>query len=379
MLGQVITNFPQYSVGTYGYTIQVDLTYLYASSIDIIQLDNNGVSSLPITQKTALVSLQGYINDIACPNIAYSVDSDILTLFVKTSAYPYTDPINILAGVDTGGVYLSIDEGVSWNITNMPPQLGNASCFTIIGTTVFVPTQNNGVYSSDNLFLWFNQRNTGLDYMSSGTTSLGVSGSNLFCGQYQHGAYVSTNLGVNWTAVGEGISSGYVWALIGDGTHVFAGTLTAGGDGLGGIWKATDNIGTSWSRVGLSGHSIYSLKFNGLDLWAAADDGTYLSIDNGVSWNKKSTGLGAGGVTCISFFNSEIWCGMADGAYLSIDNGDSWVKITTGMSLHVMSILAGNNLYAATLTDGVYKSTNRGINWVRVAEAGVRIDALIWL
>ena len=91
MLGQVITNFPQYSVGTYGYTIQVDLTYLYASSIDIIQLDNNGVSSLPITQKTALVSLQGYINDIACPNIAYSVDSDILTLFVKTSAYPYTD------------------------------------------------------------------------------------------------------------------------------------------------------------------------------------------------------------------------------------------------------------------------------------------------
>ena len=85
-----VTETTKFTDGSYGYIIQRDLTFLCLQSLDFVTVDNNGVSSNPLLDQIPIATLHRYINDISCPDFAYSVDSDILTMFFKTSAYPYS-------------------------------------------------------------------------------------------------------------------------------------------------------------------------------------------------------------------------------------------------------------------------------------------------
>ena len=81
-------------------------------------------------------------------------------------------------------------------------------------------------------------------------TSIGVSSANIFTNLYPGQTFLSTNNGINWTSINNGIE-GYnihAWAFSGD--NVFAGAS-------GGIFLSTNN-GTSWNSVnnGLTNHFI---------------------------------------------------------------------------------------------------------------------------
>jgi len=192
------------------------------------------------------------------------------------------------------GVYLSTNNGASWNAINSGLQNNEVNCFTVKDTNLFAGTYN-GVYLSTNNGTNWNAEDSGL--ANTGVTALAVSGDKIFAGT-TGGVFVSTNNGANWTAAGSGLPDTLiipaVSALIvfpngaGD-TNLFAGMTGSG------VYLLTNN-GTNWIAVdsGLNGNiDIYSLATSpdGKNIFAGTGRGVYCSTNNGTSWNSITSGL----------------------------------------------------------------------------------------
>ncbi len=55
------------------------------------QVDDNGITSDPVAGPISLNTLQSYISDVDCPDIAWSFASDLMIIFCKATACPYSD------------------------------------------------------------------------------------------------------------------------------------------------------------------------------------------------------------------------------------------------------------------------------------------------
>jgi hypothetical protein len=89
MFGKAITDYVQFSIGLYGYIVSMDLADLNAKVVTGIQAAQGSSVSPVINEEKTIAEINELVNDITCPNLAYCISSDILYLFVKTSAYPY--------------------------------------------------------------------------------------------------------------------------------------------------------------------------------------------------------------------------------------------------------------------------------------------------
>jgi len=89
MIGNRVTDFDQFTIGTYGYTIALDTTNIMLNKPSYIQIDDSGTTSDPISGPIDIDTLQAYINDEDCPDGAWSFASDILMIFFKTSVYAF--------------------------------------------------------------------------------------------------------------------------------------------------------------------------------------------------------------------------------------------------------------------------------------------------
>jgi photosystem II stability/assembly factor-like uncharacterized protein len=197
--------------------------------------------------------------------------------------------------------------------------------------------------------------------------ALALSGTNLFAGTGGDGVFLSTNGGVSWTAVNNGLTNHKISCIAVNGTNLLAGTS-------GGVFRST-NSGTSWTAVntGLTSTEVHSLAVNGTNLFAGTwNGGIFLSTNNGTSWSAVNAGLiyESKGVWCLASSGTNLFAGIClDGAFRSTDNGASWTRVSNGLpdSTSVVSFaISGNNIFAATLGGGVFLSTNNGTNWTGV-------------
>ncbi len=178
-------------------------------------------------------------------------------------------------------------------------------------------------------------------------TVLALDDSNLFAG-YNRGLLISNDRGANWIPAGKGLPAGRITSLavrrVAGGAMLFAGTQ---------------------------------------------QDGIYLSIDYGGSWNpvdqapvveteKHAAVIGAkayyGGPTVFALVLSGkfLFAGMNfGGVYRSTNQGGSWTAANEGftssapMGLPTITAMAvsGEFLFAGTTGDGVFLSTNNGRQW----------------
>jgi len=146
---------------------------------------------------------------------------------------------NLFAGTSGGGVFLSTDDGTTWNPVDNG--LTNNVVFALTSivngtgdTSLYAGTGGSGVFrSTDNGANW-NAMNTGLPihYVAAFATS----GTNLFVGGPVLGLYLSTDFGGGWLPVNTGLMNLSVSALAVGPNGTLTHNLIAG-TAYGGAWQ----------------------------------------------------------------------------------------------------------------------------------------------
>ncbi len=181
---------------------------------------------------------------------------------------------NVFAGTWQHGVYISIDSGKNWKAVNTGLPI-NAEVISLatMGTNIFAGTEDSGVYRSTN---------NGSSWASSGlfgehVPALAVTDTILFAAS--GGVYLTTNYGNSWTRQGT-VSD--VISLAVRGTNIFAGS------DISGSFLSTDG-GISWSNIseGLSGGvpevEVNCFAVSGTNIFASANGLVFLTT-NDTNW-----------------------------------------------------------------------------------------------
>jgi beta-lactamase regulating signal transducer with metallopeptidase domain len=247
---------------------------------------------------------------------------------------------NLFAGTN-GGVYLSTNDGASWNAAGLINT--DISALALSGENLFAATYR-GVFLSSNYGKSWNEVNNGLT--NTDVVALAVSGKNLFAGTFGGGIFLSTNNGTSWTEKNNDQSNIMVRALAISGENLFAATNR-------GVFLSTDN-GTSWTEVN-NGLSTIMLRGRFVEV----RDGNNISYLTTNSSSQTSPGSGTPtNIAALAVSGKNIFAGTSDGVFLSTNNGTSWKEVMTNFSVAALAV-SGTTIFTGGRTINISTSTNR--------------------
>ena len=176
----------------------------------------------------------------------------------------------------------------------------------------------------------------------------------------------NSSVASNWTAVSTFPAGEMVWTISTDNNN----NICAGTNG-GKIHRSTDN-GQTWNRINNDMNVAYiwaMAKKSGGKLFAATEQGLYLSTNNGSSWSLNSfAGKDVRALTVDS--DGNIYAGTwGYGIFKSSDNGASWTDVSSSLSckaVHSLIVNANNEILAGTFGSGVEKSGDHGTTWTKL-------------
>ncbi len=281
-----------------------------------------------------------------------SLDTTSITGLAANQKYYWRVQASNSAGASSWSDTWNFTTGLEWEKTNAPSSY-NIKCFACSGTDIYAGTDGGGViHSTDNGMNWTTVNN-GLTDLT--VQALYISNNNLFAGTYNGGIFLSTNNGSSWTLIK---SMYYVNAFTKIGSNLFVGTDSY-------VYLSKDD-GKNWTNVSMnttfSPIRIYALTTIGTNLFAGlAYDGVWISTDLGKSWSQLNNNY----IECLTTLNNKIFagCNANQGIIRSTDNGVSWISVNTGITDQYIFALKGigSNLFACN--DNILLSTNYGDNW----------------
>jgi hypothetical protein len=259
-----------------------------------------------------------------------------------------------------GRIFHSSDDGGTWSVLQNSP-FTVAPNLIMKDQYIFAGSDPNGVFRSSDHGVTWTEVNEGLTDTS--INCLTTDGTNLFIGTYSGGVFRSSDNGAHWIAVNSGLPVKYIFAIASIGNTIFAGTNG------GGLYTSTTK-GATWNKGGIPdaissfltmGSSIFcstgfDYPIHGGSVWRSTNKGstwTNTSIPNGKAWSLASIG-------------TAVFAGTENGIYMSTDNGDSWTEANAGLSGASAQAFAvnGKTLFAGLDGRGVFKSTDNGSNWI---------------
>lgn len=194
------------------------------------------------------------------------------------------------------------------------------------------------------------------------------SNDDVFAGTNGDGVYRSTDNGLTWIQIINGLTNLYVYSLAAhQNDDIYAGLYID-------VCKTTDN-GNTWSPTNLSATFVQTLDINSTGVIFAGANllGIYKSTDNGTSWIICNNGLTTANIFRLSISpNDDIYLGTVNGgAFRSTDEGNSWMQIgLTGYQVQCFAFTPSGEVFAGT-NDGVFKSTDSGGSWTHVNSNGL--------
>lgn len=352
----------------------------------------------------------------------------------------------LLAGTDGGGIYRSSDNGAVWFYSSggldlVDDQYNSSfyinALFPFSGNVIFAGTYNGVFRSTDNGYTWV-PKNNGVvgspycfyssypyicvttnmgiykssDLGESWTPDFGINiftkviyyNSNFYASSYYQGMFRSTDFGLNWSAINNGLPGGSykrIRALSSFSGALYVSVDTAYNTSFG-IYKSTNN-GNSWFEVnngitdkrirsftnsedkiyaggfgkvfassdyGAQWYSVndslksfvYSLLCSGGDVFAGSK-GIYYSSDSGSHWSPKNYKFNYFSMRDVSSAGNLMLCNT-DYPYKSTNNGSTWSLSSNSINTYTYCIYGLNaSLFAGSEIHGVFKSTNNGENW----------------
>ena len=141
----------------------------------------------------------------------------------------------------SGNLWQTTNQGTTWEGTpGYFSSLAQTFALTSDGVTIYASRSSQRIVKSTDSGVTWNQVNNGLP--SDNYPALLVSGGKVFAGSASTGVYVSTDAGASWNPSNNGIIDLQVYALGGKGDTVFAGTRF-------GIIYRSINGGQNWTDV----------------------------------------------------------------------------------------------------------------------------------
>ena len=261
-----------------------------------------------------------------------------------------TNGVYNFAGGETG-TYKSIDAAANYLLSNSGNDaVGPTRGYTKDNTYVYTCTSQGIFRSSDNGSTWVSKSAGLTDLRGSGVLNVG----SRLVYVSPIGVFISTNQGDSWKAAGLSGTDARSIAAINE-------TLFVGTNGAG-IYKSTD-WGVNWLAVnnGLNGATNFrAIESKGNTLFAAGPTGTgvFRSLDLGANWTLLSGGLASSSYRGFASNTDIIVAGsFGAGVFYSKDNGNTWTTINAGLSDLTIFDLELNDKYivAATNTKGVFR------------------------
>lgn len=289
------------------------------------------------------------------------------------------DGTNLWAGTGGQGVYYW--NGSTWSARNTGLPAGDAQKVSFIGLD-----GNGQVYAGteDGFYHWTDSqwelRDSGLEgngrhvnvFVSTG-------GETLLAGSDGRGVYGSTDGGLNWAEMNEGLS-GHIVRAVGINPQydwrIFAGTYRGGV-----YWSVNGGQSWNWWSQGLGDVEVEALAVTypaGTPIYAGLNgQGIYRrdkidQLNHWTDWMPKNDGLTGNALMvhaiAIAPDNPDIvLAGTEAGVYTTTNSGDLWSISSTGLD-HAVTALAIDPvnplvICAGTKQHGVYRSTDRGLNW----------------
>ena len=225
-------------------------------------------------------------------------------------------------------------------------------------------------------------------YPSNTAEAIAISKTNsqtLYAGCRGCGVNKSTDGGMNWKAVNNGLASKYVTSIAvdpNDSQVVYAGTW--GGDD--GVYK-TVNGGESWIKIGVTSY-VYCISIdpsNSSNIYVGSSFSFHKTTDSGNTWNSIKYGAAyQNGLQAFAIAPSDsqvIYVGPVNGDSLfsSLDGGVNWSHTLSLQSFYdrpirpvffINSIAVSNKdskiIYAGSDGLGIVKSTDSAGTWFQV-------------
>ena len=251
----------------------------------------------------------------------------------------------IFAGKDSGGLYQSTDDGLSWgpafgttfdswNVYDVR-QIG--SKLFVVGNILFGGMGGNArvAYSSDSGANWtvsFNSSNSPLAWRVGDITEMNGA---IFIAAFPAAVYKSTDSGATWALSNAGMTAQFApqrFAQIG--TTIFVVDTSTNNSG---VWKSVDS-GLNWTRpansglLSISGGFSRLINYNGT-LFLTGADTVWRSLDSGENWTQSTT---SGVDLAINNGTLYLTKNFSNGLFTTVDNGANWVD------KDVSTIVGGN-------------------------------------
>lgn len=300
------------------------------------------------------------------------------------------NPAIVYAGLQSRGVYRSIDAGASW--TSISSGLTNRyirrlAIDPLVPSTLYAATDAGKVFRTANAGETWSDVSAGLPavvpepYFLNTPYSLAIdpaTPSTLYYSSGQ-GLYRTTNSGATWMLHDSGIPAGRDGTIYSLAIHpVTSSTVYAGGRGR--VFRSTDS-GVTWSQI--SNETLHqnagrqalvidplvptTLYYSGNEV---SSGGVWRSVDGGVNWTHQLGGpIGSLAVDPVA--HTTVYAGtFFAGVWKSVDSGDTWARADTGMfprgQIHALAIstLLPGRLYAASLGGpGIFRTDDGAATW----------------
>ncbi len=279
---------------------------------------------------------------------------------------------SLLAGLDSGGLYRSVDGGQSWQEAD--PSFSWPCCnYTVpalaaSGRAVYAGTWGGGVYrSDDDGQSWYaTAAIPGDGYPIVRALAVCHYGEQLFAGG-SFGVARSDDGGASWETDADGLPTGWVKGLALRGTTLYA-QLDNGiyrRDPAAGAWSLF--IDGLWASYGQQ-----SLTTTAETLFLSTHEGGVFHLDcEDAEWIAMNDGLGDDNVDVVLEVDQSLYAGLMGGAVLRWDQAQQlWIWIGDGLWNADVRAMAGRGStpFAGTYGAGVFGLDGAAGTWTWLGE-----------
>ena len=330
--------------------------YLFAQWIEL----NKGIYGGTIT---ALANSNGHVFAGTWGGVYHSINKGIG--WEKLNDGLDNTFINAMTVSSNGNVFMATNGGERMFVSSSPFDnwaIANAGLpgtplteLVVINNQVFTITSDGLLYTIlDGTASAWTQIDTGLGPINS----VSCSGENLFIAT-DNGIYLSNDRGKNWVPKNNGILDKSIYSISTVNQFVISKARV-------GVAFFSDDYGSSWSLVSLTGGSFKLVEYEGT-LFALSELEAYYSTDEGKNWESVR---GLPGAKDMIVNGSTLIAGNPYGIYISNNKApfapSNFSQLTNA---RIVGFAASNDhLFTATRRGDVLRSYDIGNNWTSISK-----------